>query len=87
MMTFPSQADRVLSQMKTVVRPMYSNPPLHGARIVSAVLGDPDLETQWRAECKVMADWPDCRECRHSHSPMPLPSPPHPLTNTVRATR
>lgn len=50
------EASRVLSQMKLVVRPMYSNPPLHGARIVSAVLGNPELETQWRAECKVMAE-------------------------------
>lgn len=35
------EAARVLSQLKLVVRPMYSSPPLHGARIVSSVLGDP----------------------------------------------
>mmetsp|Transcript_12497 Transcript_12497/g.21805 ORF Transcript_12497/g.21805 Transcript_12497/m.21805 type:complete len:117 (-) Transcript_12497:291-641(-) len=35
---------------------MYSNPPVHGARIVSAVLSDPELEAKWRAECKGMAD-------------------------------
>jgi len=50
------EAARVLSQIKIIIRPMYSNPPCHGARIVSAVLGDPVLESQWRAECKTMAD-------------------------------
>ena len=38
------------------VRAMYSNPPVHGARIVSAVLSDPALEAEWRLECKAMAD-------------------------------
>ena len=47
---------RILSQLKIVVRAMYSNPPIHGARIVAEVLGDPELEAQWRAECKTMAD-------------------------------
>ena len=35
----PEEAARVLSQLKIVVRAMYSNPPIHGARIVAAVLG------------------------------------------------
>lgn len=50
------EAARVLSQLKIIIRPMYSNPPCHGARIVNAVLSDPALESQWRAECKMMAD-------------------------------
>jgi len=50
------EAARVLSQIKIIVRAMYSNPPIHGARIVATVLGDPALEAAWRAECKVMAD-------------------------------
>ena len=50
------EAERVLSQLKILVRGMYSNPPIHGARIVAEVLGDPALEAQWRAECKTMAD-------------------------------
>ena len=50
------EASRVLSQLKIVVRAMYSNPPVHGARIVAEVLGDPTLEAQWRAEGKQMAD-------------------------------
>lgn len=50
------EAARVLSQLKICVRAMYSNPPIHGARIVAAVLSDPALEAEWRAECKQMAD-------------------------------
>jgi len=44
------------SQLKALIRPMYSNPPVHGARVVSEVLGDPELAAQWRQECKSMAD-------------------------------
>ena len=50
------EAERVLSQLKILVRGMYSNPPIHGARVVAEVLSDPALEEQWRAECKTMAD-------------------------------
>jgi aspartate/tyrosine/aromatic aminotransferase len=37
----------VLSQLNQVIRPMYSNPPAHGARIVSTVFSDPTLTQQW----------------------------------------
>ncbi|KAK6623297.1 Aspartate aminotransferase, mitochondrial [Polyplax serrata] len=37
----------VLSQLKIIVRPMYSNPPIHGARIVAEILGDPELKSHW----------------------------------------
>ena len=50
------ERDRVLSQMKIVVRPMYSNPPIYGARVVDAILSDDGLRNEWRAECKSMAD-------------------------------
>lgn len=33
-------ASRVESQLKMVIRPMYSNPPIHGASIVAAILKD-----------------------------------------------
>jgi aspartate aminotransferase len=35
---------------------MYSNPPVHGARIASTILNNPDLYTQWEGEVKGMAD-------------------------------
>ncbi|KNA06712.1 hypothetical protein SOVF_178490 isoform A [Spinacia oleracea] len=49
-------ASRVESQLKLVVRPMYSNPPIHGASIVAKVLKDKDLYDEWTAELKGMAD-------------------------------
>ncbi|XP_004505477.1 aspartate aminotransferase, mitochondrial isoform X1 [Cicer arietinum] len=50
------QAVAVKSQLQLIARPMYSNPPLHGALVVSTVLGDPELKTLWLKEVKVMAD-------------------------------
>lgn len=47
---------RVDSQLKILVRPMYSNPPIHGARIASTILNDPALHKQWLGEVKDMAD-------------------------------
>lgn len=50
------EADRVLSQLKLVIRPMYSSPPLHGALLVSKILNDKKLYEQWTKELKEMAD-------------------------------
>lgn len=47
---------RVDSQIKILVRPLYSNPPIHGARIASEILNDPVLNKQWLGEVKDMAD-------------------------------
>lgn len=50
------EAARVMSQIKILIRPMYSNPPIHGARIVKKILTTPDLNKQWLGEVKGMAD-------------------------------
>ncbi|XP_066587208.1 aspartate aminotransferase, mitochondrial [Prorops nasuta] len=50
------EAQRALSQIKILIRPMYSNPPIHGARIVSEILGDNELKAQWLKDVKGMAD-------------------------------
>ncbi|XP_043206509.1 aspartate aminotransferase, mitochondrial-like [Amphibalanus amphitrite] len=50
------EAARVMSQVKILIRPMYSNPPIHGARIVSKILGTPALKQQWLGDVKLMAD-------------------------------
>uniref|UniRef100_A0A8C5UW04 Aspartate aminotransferase n=1 Tax=Microcebus murinus TaxID=30608 RepID=A0A8C5UW04_MICMU len=50
------EAKRVESQLKILIRPMYSNPPLNGARIASTILTTPDLRKQWLQEVKGMAD-------------------------------
>jgi aspartate aminotransferase len=47
---------RVDSQIKILVRPMYSNPPVNGARIASEILTTPELNQQWLGEVKGMAD-------------------------------
>jgi aspartate aminotransferase len=51
-----AQAARVLSQLKLIIRPMYSSPPIHGALIVSEVLSDELLRTQYYSECAAMAE-------------------------------
>ncbi|XP_045149839.1 aspartate aminotransferase, mitochondrial [Echinops telfairi] len=43
-------------KLKILIRPMYSNPPLHGARIASTILTTPELRKQWLQEVKGMAD-------------------------------
>nr|XP_018901597.1 PREDICTED: aspartate aminotransferase, mitochondrial [Bemisia tabaci] len=50
------EAARVLSQVKILIRPMYSNPPINGARLVTEILGNADLKAQWLKEVKGMAD-------------------------------
>merc|ERR1712170_251648 len=50
------EADRVMSQIKIIIRPMYSNPPVHGARIVTEILSNETLPQQWLKDVKLMAD-------------------------------
>jgi len=51
-----TEAENVLSQLKILVRPMYSNPPAYGARIVAHILEDAQREAQWRKEVSFMAN-------------------------------
>jgi len=46
----------VMSQLKLIIRAMYSSPPIHGASIVKTVLSDDDLSKQYYEECAFMAD-------------------------------
>jgi len=50
-----AHADAVLSQLKMVVRPMYSSPPRHGAQVVQKILTDEALRAQWMGELKMMS--------------------------------
>lgn len=52
----PEEKSRVESQLKITVRPMISNPPLHGARIAARILSDNALKAQWLDELRGMAD-------------------------------
>ena len=49
-------ADDAFSQVKSIIRSNYSNPPAHGAKIVAAVLADPDLKQQWIDEVREMRE-------------------------------
>src|SRR5881296_1628069 len=50
------EAARVLSQLKRMIRTNYSNPPSHGARIVTSILGSADMRALWRKEVVGMRD-------------------------------
>ncbi|XP_016962119.1 aspartate aminotransferase, mitochondrial isoform X1 [Drosophila biarmipes] len=50
------EAARVLSQVKILIRGLYSNPPVHGARIAAEILNNEDLRAQWLKDVKLMAD-------------------------------
>eukprot|EP00814_Leptocylindrus_danicus_P010497 CAMPEP_0116031340 /NCGR_PEP_ID=MMETSP0321-20121206/17451_1 /TAXON_ID=163516 /ORGANISM="Leptocylindrus danicus var. danicus, Strain B650" /LENGTH=416 /DNA_ID=CAMNT_0003506437 /DNA_START=89 /DNA_END=1339 /DNA_ORIENTATION=- len=45
----------VMSQLKLIIRPMYSSPPIHGSGIVKTALSDDALRAQYYAECAQMA--------------------------------
>ncbi|KAE8654587.1 Aspartate aminotransferase [Hibiscus syriacus] len=49
-------ASRIESQLKLVIRPMFSNPPIHGASIVATILKDSNMFREWTIELKAMAD-------------------------------
>jgi aromatic-amino-acid transaminase len=45
-----AEADRVLSQLKIVIRTNYSNPPTHGGAVVAAVMANPEWRALWERE-------------------------------------
>jgi len=51
----PAEKEIVNSRIKQIARPIYSNPPLHGARIVDIILGDPELTAMWHQDLKDMS--------------------------------
>ncbi|KAL4265940.1 Aspartate aminotransferase [Pleurotus pulmonarius] len=48
-------ANRVKSQLSVLQRSEISNPPSHGARLVSLVLNDPGLFEEWKRDIRTMA--------------------------------
>ncbi|MEB0026430.1 amino acid aminotransferase [Pseudomonas sp. MH9.2] len=52
-----STADKLLdvrSQLSSIARNLWSNPPDHGAAIVAEILGDPELKSLWADEVEEM---------------------------------
>jgi aspartate aminotransferase len=50
-----AEAIKVNSRIKGIARPMYSNPPIHGARIVDIILTDPKLTADWHQDLRDMS--------------------------------
>ena len=50
------EAARVLSNVKRIVRTIYSNPPTHGSQIVATVLSNPQLRALWDRELGAMRE-------------------------------
>jgi aspartate/tyrosine/aromatic aminotransferase len=44
------------SVMKALCLPYYSNPPIHGARIVEVILSNASLKEEWQNELKAIKD-------------------------------
>ncbi|MYN04414.1 aminotransferase class I/II-fold pyridoxal phosphate-dependent enzyme [Pseudoduganella sp. DS3] len=44
------EAARLLSQLKRVVRTNYSNPPIHGGKVIATALSTPELRQMWEDE-------------------------------------
>ncbi len=49
-------AESAFSQIKTVIRANYSNPPAHGAAVVTTILNDAQLYQQWQQEVADMRE-------------------------------
>ena len=49
-------AQKALSHVKRCIRTNYSNPPAHGAGIVTTILNDPELSAEWEQEVAAMRD-------------------------------
>lgn len=52
----PDAAQKAFSQLKIAIRTNYSNPPSHGAAVVTTILADPELRALWRREVGAMRD-------------------------------
>jgi aspartate/tyrosine/aromatic aminotransferase len=50
------QLPAISSQVKSMIRGNFSNPPLHGARIVSTILNSPELISEWVEELTLMRE-------------------------------
>ncbi|SIN82314.1 amino acid aminotransferase [Salinivibrio sp. ES.052] len=50
------EATKAFSQVKTIARVIYSNPPAHGAAVVTTILNDPTLKAEWLQELADMRD-------------------------------
>ncbi len=50
------ETNTAFSQIKSIARVIYSNPPAHGAAIVTTILTHPDLKKEWEQEVTQMRE-------------------------------
>jgi aspartate aminotransferase len=48
--TDTEEKDKMQTRLKDTVLPFWSNPPIHGAKIMITILDDPILRRQWERE-------------------------------------
>lgn len=51
----PQEKAVCMSRIKQLARGLYSNPPIHGARIIDIILGDQALTQEWHDELRIMS--------------------------------
>ena len=51
-----NKANDILTRVAKIIRPMYSNPPAHGALIVKRILQSPELFNEWNKEMSGMSN-------------------------------
>ena len=49
-------AEKVMSQVKIIIRSNYSSPPIHGGRLAGKILANPEYRAQWLKELKSVTD-------------------------------
>jgi aspartate/tyrosine/aromatic aminotransferase len=49
-------AEHISSRVKQMIRVNYSNPPMHGEKVVSYILNTPSLHQKWESEIKEMRE-------------------------------
>ncbi|MCW9687817.1 amino acid aminotransferase [Proteus terrae] len=49
-------AEKAFSQAKAIIRANYSNPPAHGASVVTTILSNPELKEEWIEELTTMRE-------------------------------
>ncbi|HHF2885079.1 aspartate/tyrosine/aromatic aminotransferase [Vibrio diabolicus] len=49
-------ATTAFSQVKAIIRSIYSNPPAHGSAVVTHILGNAEMRAEWEAEVAEMRD-------------------------------
>nr|WP_275972701.1 amino acid aminotransferase [Vibrio cincinnatiensis] len=52
----PAVAETAFSQVKAIIRSIYSNPPAHGAAVVTYILNNAELRAEWEAEVAEMRE-------------------------------